>query len=345
MYALILAGGFATRLWPITKDFPKPLLPLGRKRIIEFVIERIGNIEGLKKIFISTNEAFQRIFGKWIKESEYAKSESMFELIIEPTRAEEEKLGAIRGINYDLQRIFSMYETDDILIVAGDNVPSINFKAFIDFYRKVNCPLVAVYEVESYEVMKKLGEVSVDESGKVIGFREKPKQPKSKLAATAIYMIPKDMVNLFEVYLKEGRNPDAPGYFFEWLSKNYDVYAYKFSGYWFDIGSLEGYISALKTLLTDNYISPSADIRGKIIPPVCIGEGVRIDSGSEVGPYAIIERGVEIHSSRIHSSLIMEGSEIRSSTISESMVGYKSKITGGKISRSILSSHTKLNII
>ncbi len=345
MHALILAGGFATRLWPITKDFPKPLLSLGGKRIIEFVIEGVNMLDNIRRIYISTNKAFEKTFRRWLEHSEYAKPKSMFKLIVEPTTEEEEKFGAIRGIHYDISFMLDENFMDDLLIVAGDNVTSLNFKSFASFYEKVRSPVVAVYEVESLEAMKKLAEIHIDDSNRITSFIEKPQKPKSRLAATAIYIIPRDMVNLIDTYLKEGRNPDAPGYFFEWLSKKYDVYAYKFSGYWFDIGSLTGYLSALKSLLTRSYISPRANVHGKIVDPVYIGDGAEVDSDSRIGPYVIVEENVKIRNAIVESSLLMRHSKIYDSEIYDSMIGSKSNVVGGKIVRSILSSHTKLSII
>lgn len=345
MYALILAGGFATRLWPVTKDFPKPLLPLGGKRIIEFTLEEVSKLQCIKRIYISTNKAFEKHFEDWFASSRYVENRDRFRLIIEPSIREDAKFGAIRGIYYDLKQIFRGHPERDVLIVAGDNVASLNFESFLAFYERVKSPVVAVFEVDSLESIKRLAEVHVAESGRIVDFIEKPKEPRSRLAATAIYIMPKDMIHLIGKYLKEGGNPDAPGYFFEWLSKRYDVYAYKFDGYWFDIGSLEGYLSALSTLLSDSYVSPNAQVEGKIISPVFVKGEAEIDCKSVIGPYVVIEANVKIRSSEVKNSLLMSGSTISNSKIRNSIVGYNSQIIGGKIDRSILSSYTKLNII
>ncbi|MCR8432803.1 MAG: NDP-sugar synthase [Candidatus Korarchaeota archaeon] len=342
MYALILAGGFATRLWPVTRDFPKPLLPLGKKRIIEFTLEKIDRLQCIGKIYISTNRAFEKYFKDWFASSNCLKDKSRYQLIIEPSIREDAKFGAIRGIHYDLKRILRNSPARDTLIVAGDNIASIDFESFLAFYRRVRNPVVAVFEVNSLEAMKGLAEVHLDENNKIIDFIEKPKEPKSRLAATAIYVLPKDMTHLIGKYLKERRNPDAPGYFFEWLSKRYDVYAYKFDGYWFDIGSLEGYLLALNKLLSESYVNPDAQIEGKIINPVYIEVNAKVDSKSVVGPYAIIGANTIVSGSEIRNSLIMSGSIVNSSSIRNSIIGNNAQITGGRIHGSILSSYTRL---
>ena len=342
MYALILAGGFATRLWPLTKDFPKPLLPLGDKRIIEYPLEKMSEIE-LDRIFISTNSAFKYIFSKWLKTSEYVIPQKT-ELILEPSITEEQKLGAIRGIDYDLKEIFSRYEKGDILIMAGDNICDIDLRKLIDMFNKKRAPIVAVREIESIEEAKRYGVVMIDEDNRIIDFEEKPKQPKTRLIATAIYILPRDHVSLIRKYLEEGNNPDAPGYFFAWLTKKVDVYAYKFTGPWFDIGTPKGYFDAVKAMLSRTYIGSRSIVYGKIIEPCYIGNNVEIDKRSIVGPYTIICDGAKIRKSRIDTSLIMEGSIIEDANISQTLIGYMAMIKGGNIENSVLASHTRLYV-
>ena len=342
MYALILAGGFATRLWPLTKDFPKPLLPLGEKRIIEYALHSMLKVE-LEKVFISTNAAFEHIFLEWVRKSRYVVPNKT-ELIFEPSISEEKKLGAIKGIDYDLREIGRRYRIGDLLIVAGDNIYDVNLASFIDTFRRKGAPVVAVKEIESKEEARRFAVVEVDDEGKILNFEEKPKKPRSTLIATAIYALPKDCVELIRRYLGEGNNPDAPGYFFQWLTKKIDVYAYKFEGFWFDIGAPKGYFDALKSLLRKTYISSKATVDGKIIGPSYIGNNVKVSEGSVVGPYAVICDGVTIRNSHINTALVMENSMIEYTKIFQTLVGYRATIKGGIIENSVLAGHTKLNI-
>ena len=341
MYALLLAGGFATRLWPLTKDYPKPLLPLGPKRIIEFSADQIVEMEHIRRIFISTNSVFEQDFARWAKQRYPDKP---IELIAEPSAREEQKFGTIRAMKYDLDEILSSWGPDDMLILAGDNVFSLNLLDLIEFYKRVRAPVVAAFRVKSIEEARRFGVISVDEGSRIVEFEEKPERPKSTLIATAIYLLPRDMLDCIGQYLEEGRNPDAPGYFFSWLSKRTDVYAYVFTGFWYDIGTLNGYLEALRSVLSRSHIEGSADIRGRIVAPVFIGAHVLVDESSVVGPYAVIEDEVSVRGSELSRVLIMSQTSIAHTKISDSMIGMKATISGGRITGSIIASHTKLNI-
>ena len=341
MYSLVLAGGFATRLWPITKDYPKPLLRLGKKRIIEFALEGIANMKRIHTIFISSNAAFRDAFKTWMETSEYGKK---IKLILEPSMMEEEKLGAIRGIQYDIEQISKDFGIEDLLILAGDNVFSLDLEKMVEMYEKKKAPIVAVRHIDSLEEAKRFAVVETDEEDRIIDFKEKPKKPRTNLVATAIYMLPKDCVKYISIYLAEGGNPDAPGFFFEWLTKKLDVYAYKFSGYWFDIGTQRGYFEALTTTMRDTYISKTANIEGEIIHPVYIGENVRVDDKSRVGPWVVLENGAEVYASQIEKSLVMENTIIKGAKLTNVMVGKKAKINNIEIENSILASYTKINL-
>jgi glucose-1-phosphate thymidylyltransferase len=233
MHALVLAGGFAKRLWPLTKDKPKPLLEVGGKPMIEHVIDKIEKVDEIDKIFISTNDKFDVVFNKWLKGF---KSKKEIELIIEPTQSEGEKLGSIGGIEFFLQR---ERVKDDLLIVAGDNLFEFDLKGMFDFYKKKKSPVIGLHDIKDFEQAKKLGTVEIDKNGKVVGFYEKSPNPKTTLASTLIYLLPKSALDLIPIYLKETNNPDTPGYFLIWLYKNHPLYGYIFPGEWHDIGSFE----------------------------------------------------------------------------------------------------------
>jgi len=233
MHALVLAGGFAKRLWPLTKDRPKPLLPVGGKPIIEYVIRKIEAIEDIDKIFISTNDKFDTVFNNWLRGF---KSKKEIQLIIEPTHAEKEKLGSIGGIEFFLEK---ENVGDCLLIVAGDNLFEDDLTKMVSFYMEKQAPVLGLFDVKDMERAKKLGTVVLDESKRVVEFMEKSPNPKTTLAATAIYIFPKNTLELVPIYLKDSNNPDAPGYFLSWLYKKHPVYGFVFSGKWHDIGSFD----------------------------------------------------------------------------------------------------------
>ena len=239
MIALILAGGYARRLAPITDFLPKPLLPLGGKPMIEYIIEKIEKIGDIYSIIISTNAKFADQFEYWITN----KHGSNYNLVVEPTLEEEKKFGAIAGINYAIEK---MDIKEDLLIVAGDNIFDFSLLDFISFAKSKEGPTLGLYDIQSLEEARRFGVMEIGDNNEVISFEEKPEKPKSTLVSAACYYFPKELLDMFKKYLDEGENPDAPGYFIQWLHKNITVYGYSFSGKWYDIGTLKSYEEAFK---------------------------------------------------------------------------------------------------
>ncbi len=231
MKALILAGGFARRLAPITDFIAKPLLPVGDRLIIDWIVDNIRNA-GIEDIIVSTNSYYERQFRYWIK----CRDEDI-SLLIEPTTKEEEKFGSIKGIKYAMDN----YGEDDYLIVAGDNYFNFSISQFLKFYKEKNSSIVAVYDVEDREKAKRYGVISINNEGRIIKFVEKPENPESTLIATACYIFPKEIYELLKEYLENKNNPDSPGYFVSWLIFKIPVYAFSFNGTWLDIGNLDEY--------------------------------------------------------------------------------------------------------
>ena len=231
MKALILAGGFARRLAPITDFIAKPLLPVGDNPIIDWLLDKIKEA-GIDDIIVSTNSYYEREFRYWMR----CRNEDI-ELLIEPTRKEEEKFGAIAGIKYAMDK----YGKDEYLVVAGDNFFDFSLKDFVEMYVRVKAPLVAVYDVGSLEKAKRYGVVSLEEGGKITKFVEKPEKPESTLIATACYAFPQSVYEFLDEYLQNKNNPDSPGYFISWLIDKTPVFGYPFKGTWLDIGNLDEY--------------------------------------------------------------------------------------------------------
>jgi len=327
MKVLIMAGGYATRLWPITKGKPKPLLPVGDKHIIDYILEKVRELD--LEVYVSTNKFFEKHFKGWVKRSGV-------ELIVEETISEEEKLGTIGAIKYAVSKL----GLDDYLIVAGDNLFSFSLKEFLKRYN--GKPLIAVYDVGDFELAKRYG-VVVLEGDKVIDFQEKPLQPKSTLISTGVYALPKEIVGKIDEYLEEG-NRDSPGYFIEWLlKKGVEIYAYKFDDYWYDIGSADSYLEAMKTLLKESQIEEiQISPYSKIIPPVVIKKGARILGRSIVGPYAYIGENCIIENSDVSDSIIFENTVIRGSTIWRSIIDEKCEIRNLELKKSLVGGHAKI---
>ena len=234
MKSLVLAGGYARRLAPITDFIAKPLLPIGGKPIIDRIIDKIKEA-GIDEISVSTNSYYEREFRYWLN----CRKERI-NLIIEPTKGEEEKFGAIKGINYAME----LLGEDEYLVIAGDNLFDFPVLNLIAFYKKVRKTVIALYDVGSKDKAKRYGVVSIDEENRVRSLVEKPKSPESTLISTAMYVFPRGIKKIIEEYLSEKNNPDSPGYFISWLAKNYDVYGYPYSGLWKDIGNIDEYRQA-----------------------------------------------------------------------------------------------------
>jgi glucose-1-phosphate thymidylyltransferase len=236
MRAIVLAGGYAKRLWPLTKDRPKPLLPIGESYILDYIVSKINEVKGIEEIIISTNQKFEGNFLEWARERGH-KNISVFP---EPSMKEEEKLGPVKAIDL----IIKETPRDDFLIAAGDNLFSLDLGELVTFYRKVKSPVIALYEIGSLELSKNYACVEVNEERRIVGFEEKPERPRSQLVSTGIYVLPWKSIAKIGVYLQDGNPPDPIGRFIGWLSKREDVYGFKFTGYWYDIGSMESYASA-----------------------------------------------------------------------------------------------------
>ncbi|AFK22057.1 sugar phosphate nucleotidyltransferase [Pyrococcus sp. ST04] len=329
MKALIMAGGYATRLWPITKSKPKPLLPVGNKVILEYILEKALDLN--IPVYISTNKFFEEDF------KNYAEKYGV-ELIVEETYKEEEKLGTIGAIRNALETL----GLDDYLIIAGDNLFSLSLRDFLEKFKEVGKTLTAVYDIGDPELAKRYG-VVILEGDRVVSFEEKPPVAKSTLVSTGIYAFPSEVIRLVYEYLENG-NKDAPGYFLQWLiERGEEIYAYRFSGYWYDIGSADSYLEALKEFLKDSIIeeiqiSPYA----KIIPPVVIKRGTKILGRSIIGPYAYIGEECIIENSDISDSIIFDKTIIRNSTIWRSIIDEKCEIRNLELRKSLVGGHAKI---
>lgn len=245
MKAVILAGGFAKRLWPLTKDTPKPLLEVAGKTIIEHILAKVELIDDVDEIFISTNSKFEEQFKRFVNNYNSTKK---IKLVIEPALKEGEKLGSIGGLKYliDKENI-----TDDLMVVGGDNLFEFDLSDIFDFYTGKNSAVIAVHDVRDRTLAQKYGIVVINGKSRIINFEEKPSKPRSTLASTAIYLYPSRVLKLVREYLEQGNSPDKAGEFIAWLHKRENVYAFVFKEKWFDIGSFEVLDQAKQAKLKD----------------------------------------------------------------------------------------------
>lgn len=302
MDAIVLAGGYATRLWPITKNRPKMFLPIGNSTVIDRILTQLENDNRIADIYISTNERFESSFEAHLEDSEFQKPR----LSIEETTSENEKFGVIGA----LAQLIEREEIDDnLLVIAGDNLISFDVADFIDDFEKRCTPTLAAYDVGSRERASSFGLVDLD-GDRIVGFQEKPENPTSTLVSIACYAFPADSLPLLSTYLADGNNPDEPGWFIQWLHDHQPTYAYTFDGAWFDIGTPESYLDAVEWHLAgDSRVADSAELEN-----VTVGENVHI----------------------------MEDASLTDTDIEHAVVFPNSTIKGGTVRRSIIDTDTEL---
>ncbi len=236
MKVIILAAGYATRLYPLTLTRPKPLLPVAGKPMIDYVLDNLAPIGGLDRIYVVTNAKFASHFQQWALDYQTRKARLDFTIVNDGSTDDTNKLGAIGDIHFVLK---SQDVNDDVIVVAGDNLFSEPLSDFGQVCRKKQAPVLAVYDVGDLEQIKKYNAITLDGDGRITFFEEKPKHPTSTLTGIALYYYPKSTLPLIRQYIAEGNNADQPGRLIQWLYPRLPVYTWRVPGLWYDIGSKE----------------------------------------------------------------------------------------------------------
>lgn len=258
MKLIVLAAGFATRLYPLTLDCPKALLPVGprvgarEKLLIEHVLDATGAITEVKHVIVVSNALFVHKFETWAHEYRTADPACSVDIINDGASEESKRLGAVG----DLQFVIDAHHIDeDVVVVAGDNLFSEPLTGFAEFCRSKNGPVVGAYDVGDIEQVRKYSVIHTDREGRVVFFKEKPDQPDSTMAAIALYYYPRGVLPLIGRYLVEGNNPDHSGRLVQWLYPQVPCYAWPVPGRWFDVGSPETLAAARRFLENGNSLS------------------------------------------------------------------------------------------
>ena len=237
MNILILAAGYATRLYPLTLTKAKPLLEVAGKPMMEWVIDNLAPIAGIEKVYVVTNSKFAADFQAWADHYNEVHAKLAFEIVNDGSTSDADKLGAIGDLNYVIEK--HGIANSDLLVVAGDNLFSESLEGFGQFCQERNQPVLGIYDVGSLELAKKYGVVALDESGTITEFVEKPSDPPTTLIGIALYYYPAETVRQIGAYLADGNNPDQPGRFVQWLYPRTAVQTWRVPGTWFDVGSKE----------------------------------------------------------------------------------------------------------
>lgn len=238
MHALVLGAGYATRLYPLTKTRPKPLLPVGGVPILERISLQIARTGLVDTIHVVTNHTFAAAYDAWLRDWNRRQSGPP-EIRIHDDRSTtpENRLGAIGDIQFVLE---STDLNEDLMIMAGDNLIEGDLTDFLRFARTKGAA-VGLKDFHDREKVSLYGVVELDKDQRVIGFEEKPAVPKSTLVGVGLYFFPRWTLPLVKKYLEAGNSKDAPGYYLQWLHRQTPVYGFTLEGHWYDIGDLDSY--------------------------------------------------------------------------------------------------------
>ena len=227
MKCIIVAAGYATRLYPLTENFPKPLLEVKGKPILDWLIQDIE--EDIEEFIVVTNHKFYDHFLKWAQGKKVR-------VIDDGTSSNETRLGAVRDIELAARDVEC-----DCLVMAGDNLLDFSLKGFVDYALRKDTSCVMCHEENSLKALQKTAVITIDENELITSYEEKPAEPKGNLAVPPFYFYKlKDLKRITEA-LADGCGYDAPGSFAAWLSKKVRMHAYRMPGKRYDIGDLEGY--------------------------------------------------------------------------------------------------------
>ena len=319
MDAVVLAGGYATRLWPVTKNRPKMLLPVGETTVIDRILTELEADDRIDGVYVSTNERFAEDFERHIADSDLEKPQ----LSVEQTTEEDEKFGVVGALAQLVDR--EGLHGEDLLVVAGDNLISFGLSDFLDHFEEHGTPTIAAYDVGSYDRAAAYGVVELD-GDRVVEFEEKPEDPESTLVSIACYAFPADAVR-FEEYLEDGNNPDEPGWFAQWLVANEAVHAFPFEEAWFDIGTPESYLDAVAWQLDgESIIAESATVEHSTI-----GENVHVLPGANV-----IDSAVD-------GSIIFPDSTIRDCELRQSIIDQDTHVENLDLAGALIGAHTHIS--
>lgn len=233
MKCLILAAGYATRLYPLTKNFPKPLLTVGDKTILDWLIDDIDSASLIDEYVVISNHKYAEHFEKWAKNKV-----QKITVVDDGTSSNETRLGAVKDIQFAIDKLKL---DDDMLIIAGDNVLDFSLTKFIAYAKEKNSSCIMRYYEPDEKKLIKCGVVSIDVNDKILDMEEKPSNPKSHWCCPPFYYYTKADATLVQKGIDSGCGTDAPGSYIAWLCTQVDVHAMEMLGKRYDIGNLESY--------------------------------------------------------------------------------------------------------
>jgi len=241
MKALLLGAGYATRLYPLTKERPKPLLPVGGVPILQRIVGKLAGVKEIDTAYIVTNHRFVSHYYNWLRDFQAQKKTGpAIEIFDDLTTSNDDRLGAVGDIDFVIKHAKI---DEDLLVVAGDNLFDFSMAEFLAFARPKKAA-VALYDVKSKALASLYGIVTTAKDGRITDFEEKPPVPSATLACVGVYYFAKEHLGQIRQYLGEGQKRDAPGYYIEWLHARIPLYGWVMTGSWYDIGDIDSYTKA-----------------------------------------------------------------------------------------------------
>ncbi len=238
MIAILLVAGYATRLYPLTVNTPKPLLPVAGRAMLDYIVDEIDTLPDITRIVLISNHRFATHFEEWAKVRREVNPNTPIVVLDDGTTDNQTRLGAIGDIQFAID---ALGIDEDVVIVAGDNLFTYRMRDIYDFFKRTGKDTLIAIHVPELSQLQKLAVATLTEDGKVLKMVEKPTEPESDTAIYATYFYRRETIPLIREYLNEGNTPDAPGNFPAWLYKRQDVYAYQADGTCIDIGTPENY--------------------------------------------------------------------------------------------------------
>lgn len=234
MKCILLCAGYATRMYPLTENFPKPLLDIKGKPLIDYLIEDLDSKNLINEYIIVSNHKFINYFNEWKNNHK----NSNIKVLDDGSISNETRLGAVKDIWFAIEQDNI---DDDILVLAGDNLLDFSLEGFIKFYNEKKSNAVMRYYEEDITRLQRTGVAVIDENEMIVEMTEKPKEPKSNWAIPPFYIFKKEFLKEIKKGIDSGCKTDAPGGFIEWFCKRNKVYAYEMPGKRIDIGNLDDY--------------------------------------------------------------------------------------------------------
>ena len=235
MKCIILAAGYATRLYPLTENFPKPLLRVGEKTILGWLVDDLAPL--IDEYVVISNHKFARHFEAWAAERPHR-----ITVLDDGTESNETRLGAVKDIQFAVEKLGI---TDDCMVMAGDNVVDFSLQGFVRYAQRVRTSCVMCHEEYDLTRQQRTAIITLTgetaDGGLITSYEEKPKEPKGHLAVPPFYYYRAGDLDLIPAALEAGCGYDAPGSYAAWLSYRTPMHAWKMPGKRYDIGDMKSY--------------------------------------------------------------------------------------------------------